>query len=85
MTKIIAIGEVKNKLTQLVRQVEAGDQVVITKAHHPVARIISESEYESMQRRLALAELRNQRELWKSLGINGEKLAEESRELLKDR
>jgi prevent-host-death family protein len=85
MTKTVAIGEAKNKLTQLVREVEAGDQVVITKDRTPVARIISEVEYEKMQRRLAIAGLRAQRERWLAAGISGEQLAEEARQLLEER
>ncbi|OGF53698.1 MAG: hypothetical protein A2Z21_01430 [Candidatus Fraserbacteria bacterium RBG_16_55_9] len=85
MTKTVAISEAKNKLTQLVRQVEAGDQVVITKDQQPVARIISEVEYGKMQRRLAVAGLRAQRERWLALGITGELLAEEARQLLEER
>ncbi len=85
MNRTVAIGEAKNKLTQLVREVEAGGQVVITKDHNPVARIISEVEYEKMQRRLAIAGLRAQRERWLAAGISGEQLAEEARQLLEER
>lgn len=85
MTKTVAIGEAKNKLTQLVREVESGDQVVITKDHHPVARIISEAEYERLQRRLAVSGLRAERERWLAAGVQGEQLAQESRQLLEER
>lgn len=41
MKETVSIGEAKNKLTQLIRQVEAGAQVIITKDRRPGARIVS--------------------------------------------
>lgn len=81
----VSIGEAKNKLTQLIRQVEAGAQVIITKDRRPVARIISEAEYEKWMRALAVAGLRAKRAQWLEAGIYGEELAKEARELLEGR
>jgi prevent-host-death family protein len=85
MTKVVSIAEAKNKLTQLVRQVEAGDQVVITKDRRPAARLVSEAEYEQMQRRLAVAGLRELRERWQAAGVKAKELSESSRRLLEER
>lgn len=85
MKQIVSIGEAKDKLTQLVRQVEAGAQVVITKDRRPVARIISEAEYERLERALAVAGLLARRARWLEAGVCGEELAARARELLEER
>jgi len=85
IARIVSIAEAKNKLTQLVREVEAGDQIVITKDRRPAARLVSEAEYEQMERRLAVAGLRELRERWRAAGVKAKELAEESRKLLEGR
>jgi prevent-host-death family protein len=85
MIETVSIGEAKNKLTQLVRRVEAGAQVIIMKDRRPVARIVSEVEYERKERALAVAGLRARRARWLAAGIHGEELAAEARELLEER
>ncbi len=52
MVKIVSIANAKNHLTGLVREVEAGAQVVITKDRHPAVRLISEEEFMAERRRL---------------------------------
>ena len=85
MKEIVSIGEAKNKLTQLIRQVEAGAQVIITKDRRPVARIVSEAEYARWMRALALAGLRAKRAQWLEAGLYGEEPAAEAREVLEER
>lgn len=85
MTKTVSIAQAKNKLTQLVREVEAGHQVLITKDRRPAARLISEAEYERLQRRLAVAGLRALRTRWCQKGVTAKKLYEQSRKLLEER
>ncbi len=85
MAKVVSIAEAKNKLTQLVREVEAGEQIIITKDRHPAARLIAEAEYERIERRLAVARLRELRERWKTAGIKAKEIYEESRKLLEER
>ncbi|MCS6936328.1 MAG: type II toxin-antitoxin system prevent-host-death family antitoxin [Candidatus Bipolaricaulota bacterium] len=85
MAKVVSIAEAKNKLTQLVREVEAGEQVIITKDRQPAARLIAEAEYEQIERRLAIARLRDLRERWRAAGVRARALAAESRKLLEER
>ncbi|MCX8102963.1 MAG: type II toxin-antitoxin system prevent-host-death family antitoxin [Candidatus Bipolaricaulota bacterium] len=85
MAKVVSIAEAKNKLTQLVREVEAGEQVIITKDRHPAARLIAEAEYEQIERRLAVARLRELRGRWKAAGVKAQELAAEARKLLEER
>lgn len=76
MVKTVAIANAKNHLTGLVRDVESGDQVIITKDRHPVARLLSEEEFQKMTRRLAVDDLLRQRKEWLAAGITGEELIE---------
>lgn len=85
MVRTVSIAEVKNKLTSLVREVEGGAQIVITKDRRPAARIISEQEFQKMVRQMAVDELLRQREEWLAAGITGAELFEESRRQLEER
>ena len=85
MVKTVSIANAKNHLTGLVREVEAGAQVVITKDRHPAARIISEEEFQRMMRQLAVDDLLRQRKEWLAAGITGDQLFEESRRDLEER
>ena len=46
MTKIAEVSEVTGKLAELVQQVQAGDEVLLTEGKKPVARIVSAMESE---------------------------------------
>ena len=83
----VSLAEAKNKLTELIRRVEAGEQVVILKHRRPAARLLSEAEYQRLERRLAVAGLRALRERWRAQGLDlkGRDLYEESRRLLEGR
>jgi len=80
----VSLAEAKNKLTELIRRVEAGEQVVILKHRRPAARLLSEEEYQRLERRLAVAGLRALRERWRAQGLEGRDLYEESRRLLEE-
>ncbi|MEW6367368.1 MAG: type II toxin-antitoxin system Phd/YefM family antitoxin [Acidobacteriota bacterium] len=74
MVKTVSIAHAKNHLTGLVREVEAGAQVVITKDREPAVRIIAEEEYQRMMRQLAVDDLLRMREEHMAAGIKGEEL-----------
>ncbi len=42
MTDIIPLNEAKTKLSDLVRRVEAGEEIIIRRGRIPVARLIAE-------------------------------------------
>ena len=44
MTKTAEVNEFTGRLAELVKQVQAGNEVVLTQSHKPVAKIISTSE-----------------------------------------
>jgi antitoxin (DNA-binding transcriptional repressor) of toxin-antitoxin stability system len=41
MSSTFSIGEAKTQLSKLVRQAEAGEQVVLRRGSHPVAKIVA--------------------------------------------
>jgi len=85
MTKTVSITEAKNKLTQLVREVERGLEVTITKDERPAAILISWDEYAAMKRRLAAARLRELRDELEGSGLDAAKIYRESRKQLEER
>jgi prevent-host-death family protein len=44
MTKIAEVNEFSGRLAELVKQVQAGDEVVLTQGNKPVAKIVSATE-----------------------------------------
>lgn len=80
----VSLAEAKNHLSELIRQVEAGEQVVITKHHKPAARLLSEADYERWEKRLAVAGLRTMRERFKEAGLTARELHQASRRRLED-
>ena len=54
MTKIINIHEAKTRLSQLLQQVEEGDEIIISRANKPIARLVAYQE-NAQQRRLGEA------------------------------
>lgn len=47
MTTVAEINEFAGRLAELVKQVQAGDQVLLTQDHKPVARLVPASEKET--------------------------------------
>ena len=41
MTQIINIHEAKTRLSQLLQQVEEGDEIIISRANKPIARLVA--------------------------------------------
>jgi len=54
MKQIINIHEVKPRLSQLLQQVEAGDEIIIAWANKPIARLVAYQE-KPVKRRLGEA------------------------------
>ncbi|MFB3902816.1 MAG: type II toxin-antitoxin system Phd/YefM family antitoxin [Acidobacteriota bacterium] len=75
----------RTQLTRLIRDVESGDQIVITKDRRPTARLISEQEFQRMSRQLAVDGLRALAEKWRARGITWRDLYEENRRDLESR
>jgi prevent-host-death family protein len=85
VTKTISITEVKNRLTQLVREVEGGVEITVTRGDRPVVMLISVEEYRALKRRVAASRLRELREELVETGVRAEEIHRESRELLEER
>lgn len=84
MTKTISITEVKNRLTQLVREVEDGVEITVTRGDRPVVMLISVDEYRALKRQVAASRLRKLREELVETGVRAEEIYRESRELLEE-
>ena len=76
---MITIGafEAKNQLSELLRRVQEGEEIVITKHGHPLARLVGWAEGSSGDDvRKAFAQLRVLRQRTKSGRSDGESLAQ---------
>lgn len=51
MDQTVSISEAKDQLPRLIREVEAGAQVSLTRRGQPVARLVSEETYRKLLRR----------------------------------
>lgn len=81
----VSITEAKNKLTQLIRQVEGGVEIAITKDGHPKACLISWETYNQLKRQLAAARLRQLRDELVGSGLEASEIYRESRKQLEER
>jgi len=54
MTQTINIHEAKTRLSQLIQQVEEGDEIIISRANKPIARLVPYRE-KALPRRLGEA------------------------------
>ncbi len=85
VTVTVSVTEAKNRLTQLVREAEAGSSVVITRDDRPVAVLVSQADYESMKRQLIAIRLKRLRDSLTGSGIDAMEIFEESRRQLEER
>lgn len=85
MNKIVNVVEAKNKLTQLLRRVERGDDITITKNGEPTAMLISVKAYERLRRQAVANRLREMRDELKDSGLNAQEIYQESRRQLEGR
>lgn len=85
MRKQLSITETKNKLTQLVREVEAGAEVTITKDRRPAAVLLSWEAYTVLKRQITAARLRELRDELIGSDLEAEEIQRESRKQLEER
>ncbi len=81
----VSLAKAKDRLSQLIRQVEAGAEVLITRRDTVVARLISEAEYQRLRRQSAVTGLRAMRDRFKAAGLSAQELHRRSREELEER
>jgi len=55
MTQTLNINEAKTRLSQLIQQVEQGDEIIISRANKPIVRLVAYQE-KAQPRRLGEAE-----------------------------
>lgn len=73
--KEIAIYEAKTRLSELLTEVEQGEQVTITRRGHPVARLVSAAAARrpaSSQRQQVAATIANLREMRRGVVLEGD-------------
>ena len=85
MSKVVNVVEAKNKLTQLLRRVEQGTDVIITKNGEPTAMIILMKAYDRLRRQAAANCLRELRDELADSGLNAQEIHQESRRQLEGR
>jgi len=85
MNKVVNVVEAKNKLTQLLRRVERGESITITKNGEPTAILISMKAYDQLRRQAAVNRLRELRAELKNPDWNAQEIYQESRRQLETR
>ncbi len=85
MSKVVNVVEAKNKLTQLIRRVERGDDITITKHGEPAAILLSVKAYDRLRRQAAASRLRDLRDELKDSGLAAHEIYLKSRQQLEDR
>ena len=85
MHKVVKVVEAKNKLTQLIRGVEHGDEVTITKNGEPTAMLISIDAYNRLHRQAAANRLRELRDELVDSGLSADEVYRKSRRQLETR
>ncbi len=81
----VSVAQAKDRLSELIRQAEAGTEVRITRRDEVVARLISEAEYQRLRRQSAVVGLRAMRDRFKAAGLSAQELHRRSREVLEER
>ena len=66
--------EAKARLAELLRTVERGETVVITRHGKKIARIVPEADQEHAKRRAAVQALREARKNWEPTGMTREEI-----------
>jgi prevent-host-death family protein len=76
----VALFDAKNRLSELINRVEAGEEIAITRRGKVVARLVPAAPEEAEQRaRKAIAELRSSRKGVSLGGLNSRDLVREGR------
>ncbi len=75
--KVVGVYEAKTNFTELIREVQSGETVTVTKHGHPIARIAPIREVQPVED--AIAQLKTLRESMRSDGLSVQALREEGR------
>jgi prevent-host-death family protein len=75
--KVVGVYEAKTNFTELIREVQSGETVTVTKHGHPIARIAPISEVQPVED--AIAQLKTLRESMRLDGLSVQALREEGR------
>jgi prevent-host-death family protein len=79
---LVSITDAKSRLTQLVREAERGQSIVITRDDRPAAVLVSPTVYDEMRRQLAAVHLRRLRDGLTGSGLDALATYRESRSQL---
>jgi prevent-host-death family protein len=75
--KVVGVYEAKTNFTELIREVQSGETVTVTKHGYPIARIAPISEVQPVED--VIAQLKTLRESMRSDGLSVQALREEGR------
>jgi prevent-host-death family protein len=75
--KVVGVYEAKTNFTELIREVQSGETVTVTKHGHPIARIAPINEVPPIED--AIAQLKKLRESMRIDGLSVQELREEGR------
>jgi prevent-host-death family protein len=75
--KVVGVYEAKTNFTELIREVQSGETVTVTKHGHPIARIAPIHEVQPVEE--AIAQLKTLRESMRLDGLSVQALREEGR------
>jgi len=75
--KVVGVYEAKTNFTELIREVQSGETVTVTKHGHPIARMVPISEVQPVAD--AIAQLKTLRESMRLDGLSVQALREEGR------
>jgi prevent-host-death family protein len=75
--KVVGVYEAKTNFTELIREVQSGETVTVTKHGHPIAKIAPIFEVQPVEE--AIAQLKKLRESMRLDGLSVQALREEGR------
>lgn len=75
--KVVGVYEAKTNFTELIREVQSGETVTVTKHGHPIAKIAPINEVQPVEE--AIAQLKTLRESMRLDGLSVQGLREEGR------
>lgn len=81
----VSLAKAKDRLSELIRQAEAGTEVLITRRDKVVARLVSEADYQRLRRQSAVVGLRAMRDRFRAAGLSAQELHRRSRNELEER
>jgi prevent-host-death family protein len=75
--KVVGVYEAKTNFTELIREVQSGETVTVTKHGHPIAKIAPINEVQPVEE--AISQLKTLRESMRLDGLSVQALREEGR------